>query len=103
MSGQSTRRAAMTAGLAFAMAPGMARSTPSSRQLSNPNASAEARALYTLLWRFYGRKTLTGQQEGVARPDVELDYIEKATGRLPAILGLDYIEPRLNAGVNDRA
>ena len=103
MSGQSTRRAAMTAGLAFAMAPGMARSTPSSRQLSNPNASAEARALYTLLWRFYGRKTLAGQQEGVARPDVKLDYIEKATGRLPAILGLDYIEPRLNAGVNDRA
>jgi mannan endo-1,4-beta-mannosidase len=46
---------------------------------------------------------LTGQQEGVAHPGVELDSLRTITGRLPAILGLDYIAPSDNAAVNDRA
>jgi hypothetical protein len=78
---------------------------PPSRGLSNPRASAQARALYDGLWRLYGHKTLTGQQElGVAHagPRVELDYIARVAGRLPALLGLDYMEPRDNAAVNAR-
>ena len=48
--------------------------------------------------------TLTGQQEGVGHATpLELDDIAKVTGRQPAILGLDYIDPRANRAVNDRA
>jgi mannan endo-1,4-beta-mannosidase len=101
-----SRRSALANGLAIAALPGASRAGPLSRHLSNPSASAEARALYDFLWRLYGRKTLTGQQElGVARagPRVELDYIKRVTGREPALLGLDYIEPRDNGAVNERA
>ena len=101
-----SRRAALANGLAIAALPEASRAGPPARRLSNPNASAEARALYDFLWRLYGRKTLTGQQElGVARagPRIELDYIERVTGRQPALLGLDYIEPRDNKAVNERA
>jgi mannan endo-1,4-beta-mannosidase len=96
-----SRRATIASGLALASVGGAARAaTP----LSNPRASPQAQALYRFLWSLYGRKTLTGQQEGVAHATpVELDYIEKTTGRLPAILGLDYIAPRDNHAVNERA
>ena len=76
------------------------------RTLSNPKASPAARKLYAYLWSQYGRKTLTGQQEqGSAQPNPngELDYLQRVTGKLPAILGLDYIDPRDNDAVNDRA
>ena len=99
-----SRRAALAAGLATAATSAAARARPRDRALSNPRASDDARALYRFLWRLNGRKTLTGQQEGVAqaRP-VELEYIHKTTGRAPALLGLDYIEPCDNQAVNDRA
>ncbi len=74
--------------------------------LSNSSASLAAQKLYTYLWSQYGRKTLTGQQEqGSAQPNPngELDYLQRVTGKLPAILGLDYIDPRDNDAVNDRA
>lgn len=80
--------------------------TPASRRLSNPNASAAAATLYAYLWSQYGQHTLTGQQEqnfAPAGPRLELDYIERHTGELPAILGLDYIEPTDQVGVNSRA
>jgi hypothetical protein len=76
------------------------------RTLSNPNASPAARKLYAYLWSQYGRKTLTGQQEqgsGPSNPNGELDYLQRVTGKLPAILGLDYIDPRDNDAVNARA
>lgn len=79
---------------------------PARGQLSNSAASAEAKALYAYLWSEYGKRTLTGQQEQNFTPAgarQELDYIERTTGKLPAILGLDYIEPRDEAGVNSRA
>ncbi len=51
-----------------------------------------------------GRKTLTGQMEsGWNGGRVELDYIRACSGQLPAILGLDYIDPAANDRVNDRA
>ncbi|MGU3390784.1 glycosyl hydrolase [Sphingomonas sp. M1A8_2b] len=76
------------------------------RNLSNANASPAARHLYAYLWSQYGKTTLTGQQEqgsGPANPNGELDYLQRVAGKLPAILGLDYIDPRDNAAVNDRA
>jgi len=98
-----SRRAALGTGLASAALGDIARATPA-HDLSNPRASAEARALYVFLWRQYGRRTLTGQQEGAAHATpVELNYIKAVTGRLPAILGLDYIDPRDNRAVNERA
>lgn len=96
-----SRRATLATGLALASLGGPARAKAS---LSNPRASLEARALYGFLWSVYGRKTLTGQQEGVAQATpIELDYLQKVTGRQPAILGLDYIAPRDNLAVNERA
>ncbi|MBP2160502.1 MULTISPECIES: glycosyl hydrolase [Asticcacaulis] len=76
-----------------------------SRPLSNPNASGRSQALYDYLWDIWGQKTLTGQQESmwVSGPQHELDYIERVSGKLPAILGLDYIHPQDNTNVNARA
>jgi mannan endo-1,4-beta-mannosidase len=73
------------------------------RSLSNPAASTEARRLYAYLWSIYGKKTLTGQQESPAGKRDELDYLQRITGKLPAILGLDYILPSEWEGVHDRA
>ena len=80
--------------------------TAPNRRLSNAKATPAAHKLYAYLWSQYGRKTLTGQQEqGSAPPNPhgELDYLQRVTGKLPAILGLDYIDPRDNDAVNDRA
>ncbi|MBO9707968.1 MAG: mannan endo-1,4-beta-mannosidase A and B [Caulobacter sp.] len=99
-----SRRAACAGGLALAATAQSARADRAARSLCDPAASPEAKALYAFLWRIYGRNTLTGQQEGVAhRAPIELDYIQRVTGRQPAILGLDYIDPRDNAAVNERA
>jgi mannan endo-1,4-beta-mannosidase len=86
--------------------PGWAAAPAPARQLCNARATPAARRLYAYLWSQYGRKTLSGQQEqGSAPPNphAELDYLQRVTGRLPAILGLDYIDPRDNDAVNDRA
>ncbi len=100
-----TRREALVGGVALGLA-GKALAAPAAHSLSNPRASAAAKALYRYLWSIYGRRTLTGQQESFWKPEgptVELDYIGKASGKLPAVLGLDYIEPYEQAAVNDRA
>ena len=79
---------------------------PAKGELSNPKASPEARAMYAYLWSIYGKKTLTGQQESIWRSDGprhELNIIEKASGKLPAVLGLDYIDPNDWSHLNDRA
>ena len=73
------------------------------QRLCNPAASPEARKLYRFLWSIYGRKTLTGQQESPGPRREELDYLNRITGRLPAILGLDFIDPNDWDGVHDRA
>ena len=76
------------------------------RRLRHPSPSAEAKALYGFLWSIYGTHTLTGQQEQnftSAGPGQELAYLERVTGRRPALLGFDYIHPYDNAAVNERA
>ena len=58
-----------------------------------PNASPEAQSLIAFLSDIYGTKTLSGQQEGwrgTNELSFELNYIQTNTGKLPAILGLDF-------------
>lgn len=100
-----TRRAAL-AGTGALAATSPAVAGRAVRGLSNAAASDRAKRLYAYLWSVYGRGTLTGQQESTwtpGGPRAELDYVERVTGKLPAILGLDYIDPQDRANVNDRA
>jgi mannan endo-1,4-beta-mannosidase len=80
--------------------------SPAARMLSNPRASPEARRLYAYLWSLYRSKTLTGQQEQNFTPQgsrMELDYLQRVTGEQPALVGFDYIEPKDELAVNERA
>jgi len=57
-----------------------------------PQPSAESQSLLAFLSDIYGKKILSGQQDGLrGTNDVsfELSYIEQNSGKLPAILGLD--------------
>jgi len=102
-----TRRTTLAGMAALGLSPAVAiAGGRSAHALCNPRASAEARRLYAYLWSQYGRRTLTGQQEQGYNPEGaqrELDYLHRVTGRLPAILGLDYIDPRDDDGVTRRA
>ncbi|MGI4831818.1 MAG: glycosyl hydrolase [Janthinobacterium lividum] len=73
-------------------------------RLSNEQASPRAQKLYSYLWHIYGHKTLTGQQAAPRNgPSGELEYLQRITGKQPAILGLDYIHPEEWTFVNDYA
>ena len=62
--------------------------------LSNKKATAQVRSLYQFICDNYKKHIISGQQEGVwdGSENTEFEYIEKVTGRLPAIRGLDFIE-----------
>lgn len=62
-------------------------------ELSNENAIENAQIVYDYLQEVYGDVCLTGQMEStwMGSPDYELNYIEKNTGKLPAIRGLDFM------------
>ncbi len=101
-----TRRDTMVGAAALGLTLPLGAGAATARRLSNPAASREATALYAYLWSQYGRRTLTGQQEGFEDSGgqrAELTHIARVTGKLPAILGLDYIDPNDNANVNRRA
>lgn len=76
------------------------------RQLSNPNASNSAKALYSYLCDCYGNHIISGQQEYCGShnynswndPDTyikdneaEFEYILEKTGKQPAIRGIDFL------------
>ena len=64
------------------------------RALSHPHPSPEAARLFAYLHSLRGKAILSGQQEGdvaTLADCPELDYIRETTGKLPAVLGLDYI------------
>jgi len=73
-------------------------------ELSNPNASESAKKLYAYLKEINGKVCLTGQMEStwMGSPDYEVNFIEKHTGRLPALRGLDFMHNDFN-GVTNRA
>lgn len=73
-------------------------------RLTNPAAQPAAQKLYQYLYSIGGKGILSGQQE-CPRDKThgeELAYIKNISGRLPAILGLDYIENDFE-GVTERA
>lgn len=73
-------------------------------KLSNPNASAETRSLYNFLCDTYGNYVISGQQEStwMGSEDYEFDIIKNASGKYPALRGLDYMGDDF-AGCNRRA
>ena len=73
-------------------------------KLSNPKASAQAQSLYNFLCDTYGNHVISGQQEStwMGSEDYEFDIIKNASGKYPALRGLDYMGDDF-AGCNRRA
>ena len=72
--------------------------------LSNKNASMQTVRVYEYLQSAEGKYTLSAQQEStwMDSENYELDYIYEATGKYPAMRGLDYMNDDFE-GVNKRA
>ena len=72
--------------------------------LSNLKASENTKKLYSYLCETYGNAIISGQQEStwVSGEQYEFEYIYEATGKYPAIRGLDYMNDDFE-GVNRRA
>lgn len=62
-----------------------------SQTLVNPNATAEAKKLYSFLLENYGSKQLSGAMGGVAWETGFSDLVNNEAGKYPAIVGFDYI------------
>ncbi|MBQ4074237.1 MAG: hypothetical protein IJD39_03450 [Clostridia bacterium] len=62
-------------------------------RLSNEHALPQAQAVYAYLQEIWGKGCLTGQMEStwMGSPDYEMNFLEKHTGKLPAIRGLDFM------------
>ncbi|MGN0675348.1 MAG: glycosyl hydrolase [Oscillospiraceae bacterium] len=74
------------------------------QELSNPNASKEAQALFDYICQTYRNGIISGQQESTWKgsDQYEFNYIYQKTGKYPAIRGLDYMNDDFD-GVNKRA
>ena len=59
--------------------------------LTNPNATAEAKAVFNMLKANYGSKQLSGAMGEVAWGTGFCDLIKENSGKFPAIVGFDYI------------
>ncbi len=73
-------------------------------KLSNPNASAQTQSLYNFLCDTYGNYVISGQQEStwMGSENYEFDIIKRASGKYPALRGLDYMGDDFS-GCNRRA
>ncbi len=74
--------------------------------LSNAQASETTQRLYSYLCDVYGEKFLSGQNCDTGQFGKEFQIINKATGKTPAVLGLDFIEyspSRVENGSKSRA
>lgn len=60
--------------------------------LCNPNAAEETKRLYSYLLDIYGEKFLSGQYCDTGFNGKEFQVIKTATGKTPAVLGLDFME-----------
>lgn len=69
--------------------------------LSNPNADVNAQKVYDYLCDSFGTYMLTCQQEStwMSSPEYEMEIIEEATGKLPAMRGLDFMNNDFNGVV----
>lgn len=72
--------------------------------LSNPNADVNTKKIYDYLCESFGTYMLTCQQEStwMSSPEYEMEIIEEATGKLPAMRGLDFMNNDFN-GVVERS
>ena len=72
--------------------------------LSNENAIPAAKDVYAYLQQTWGTACLTGQMEStwMGSPDYEMNFLQKHTGKLPAIRGLDFMHNDFQ-GVVDRS
>ena len=73
-------------------------------KLSNSNANAQTVAVYDYICDVYENKIITAQQEStwMDSTEYEMDYIYEATGKLPAMRGLDFMNDDFD-GVCERA
>lgn len=71
-------------------------------ELSNPNATEATKVVYEYLKENYGKYCITGQMESTWKgsPDYEMNYIYDASGRYPAIRGLDFMNKDYQGVVN---
>lgn len=77
----------------------------SKHKLANSNADEVTQRTYDYICDNFGKYIISGQQESTwmdNNPDYEMDYIEKNTGKLPAIRGLDFMNADFD-GVVQRA
>ena len=73
--------------------------------LTNPRATEETKALYSLLHDLYGHYTLSGQHSPNGFHGEEMEAIHDVTGAYPAILSMDirdYAESRTRFGTEGR-
>lgn len=72
--------------------------------LSNPNADVNAQKVYDYICDSFGTYMLSCQQEStwMTSPDYEMEIIEEATGKLPAMRGLDFMNDDFD-GVVERS
>lgn len=72
--------------------------------LSNPNSNETTKRIYSYLCSLSGEGVLTAQQEStwMGSSEYEMDYIYSASGKYPAMRGLDYMNDDFE-GVNKRA
>lgn len=72
--------------------------------LSNPNADENTQKVYDYICDSFGTYMLTCQQEStwMSSPEYEMEIIEEATGKLPAIRGLDFMNDDFD-GVVERS
>ena len=72
--------------------------------LSNPNANETTKKVYAYICEMYENHIISGQQEStwVDGPDYEMQYLFDATGKLPAMRGLDFMDDDFE-GVVERA
>src|SRR5262245_22307303 len=69
-----------------------------------PNATPEVHSLLAYFSDIYGKKILSGQQEGWRGTNAlgfELTYLTNTTGKLPALLALDFIGSTVQAATQD--
>ena len=77
-----------------------------SAKLCNENATEETKRLMSYLCDNYGTKILSGQYCDTGEFGKEFQVIKKVTGKMPAVLGLDFIEytpSRVENGSNGNA
>ncbi|MCD7872531.1 MAG: glycoside hydrolase family 26 protein [Clostridiales bacterium] len=79
-------------------------SAPAEMKLSNPNANESAKKVYNYICSIFQNSVISGQQEStwMDSPDYEINYLNRSTGKLPAIRGFDFMNDDFD-GVVQRA